>query len=116
MAKIAFSNLPTIKISFFLVNFLFFVSIIKRHWDYYVNLKSIFFYYLKIIGIAYIGIGSWLIDALYNRPDIDAINHYYRSIGGIMTCLGILLIFLSIFGFFLSKWRHFITMIIVNIN
>ncbi|CAF0744549.1 unnamed protein product [Brachionus calyciflorus] len=96
MAKIQLSNLPTNKIIFSLFNIL-----------------------LILISCSYIGIGSWLIDIIYQKPEINVIKDNYNKMGGLMLAAGLTGFFLALYGFAITVCRNiysvfaYITVIVI---
>ena len=56
---------------------------------------------MQLIGVAYIGIGSWLVDGLKVKSGIDLVNENYTSMAGIMITVGCLCVINSFIGFML---------------
>lgn len=67
-----------------------------------------------MIGISYIGIGSWLIDSLKSKPNISLIEDYYTSMGGIMITVGTLCIINTLIGFILLVRKRLFTSVFVS--
>ncbi len=69
--------------------------------------------YIKLIGFAYVGIGSWLISVLFTKPNFGFIKLYYTSMGAIMITVGILSTILAFYGYIISTKNKLYTAFVV---
>lgn len=59
---------------------------------------------LMFIGAVYIGVGAWLVSSVSDKPDLIMIEEYYRVLGLMMAGAGLVSVFLSVLGYFVSVW------------
>ncbi|RNA09953.1 CD63 antigen [Brachionus plicatilis] len=55
-----------------------------------------------LISCSYIGLGSWLLDTVNDKPDIPAVKQNYTIVGGLILSAGLAGFFTALYGFAVS--------------